>query len=150
MPQRKMRVELFDEDGNKYTIAFEGQITRDKAVRLLDLAELLGGMQQPAENQTKTPGATQDLSKFERVFLAVRKSFPLVWFSSREMRVAYEEEFKEPISLSTVATYLTRLTDKGALLKAGPANNLRYRLVTVNSPLATSQRSLKNSGHPPV
>ena len=48
MPARKMRVELFDSEGNRYTIAFEGQITRDKAVRLLDLVELLGGM--PGEN----------------------------------------------------------------------------------------------------
>ena len=37
MPARKMRVELFDNEGNRYTIAFEGQVTRDKsgtAVRL--------------------------------------------------------------------------------------------------------------------
>ena len=44
MPARKMRVELFDSEGNRYTIAFEGQVTRDKALRLLDLVELLGGM----------------------------------------------------------------------------------------------------------
>ena len=37
MPARKMRVELFDNEGNRYTIAFEGQITREKAIRLLDL-----------------------------------------------------------------------------------------------------------------
>ncbi len=43
MPARKIRVELFDSDGNRYTIAFEGQVTRDKALRLLDLVELLGG-----------------------------------------------------------------------------------------------------------
>ena len=43
MPARKMRVELFDNEGNRYTVAFEGQITRDKALRLLDLVELLGG-----------------------------------------------------------------------------------------------------------
>ena len=50
MPARKMRVELFDSEGNRYTVAFEGQITRDKALRLLDLVELLGGM--PGENPT--------------------------------------------------------------------------------------------------
>ena len=42
MPARKMRVELFDNEGNRYTITFEGQITRDKAVRLLDLL-VIGG-----------------------------------------------------------------------------------------------------------
>lgn len=145
MPTKKMRVELFDEEGNKYTIAFEGQITRDKAARLLDLAELLGGVQQSAENQSETLRTKQELSKFEKVLLVVRKGLPLVWFTSREAHAAYEQEFKEPVSLSTVATYLARLTDRGALLKAGPANNLKYRLVTVNSPQVTSPKSLKNS-----
>ena len=50
MPARKIRVELFDSDGNRYTIAFEGQVTRDKALRLLDLVELLGGA--PSEGPT--------------------------------------------------------------------------------------------------
>ena len=54
MPARKMRVELFDSDGNRYTIAFEGQVTRDKALRLLDLVELLGGA--PGEGPTAIAG----------------------------------------------------------------------------------------------
>ena len=54
MPARKMRVELFDSDGNRYTIAFEGQVTRDKALRLLDLVELLGGT--PGEGPTVSTG----------------------------------------------------------------------------------------------
>jgi hypothetical protein len=124
-----MRVELFDSEGNKYTIAFEGQITRDKAVRLLDLVELLGGV--PASTGNGGPGAgimVGEYSKFDKVRIAVQKSFPLVWFSSKEVQLAYEQEFKEPLSLSTAATYLARLTDKGVLSKAGASNNLRYKL----------------------
>ena len=56
MPARKIRVELFDSDGNRYTIAFEGQVTRDKALRLLDLVELLGGA--PSEGPTAGTGAS--------------------------------------------------------------------------------------------
>jgi hypothetical protein len=129
MPARKIRVELLDSEGNKYTVAFEGQITRDKAVRLLDLVELLGGV--PASTGNSGPGAgtmVQEHSKFDKVRIAVQKSFPLVWFSSKEVQQAYEQEFKEPISLSTVATYLARLTDKGVLTKAGASNNMRYKL----------------------
>ena len=62
MPARKMRVELFDSEGNRYTIAFEGQITRDKAVRLLDLVELLGGM--PGETPVASSGNNQVRNKF--------------------------------------------------------------------------------------
>jgi hypothetical protein len=123
-----MRVELFDGEGNKYTVAFEGQITREKALRLLDLVELLGGMPSGGGN----PGANQavssdDFSKYEKVRMMIQKHFPLVWFPSREVQSIYEQEFKEPISLSTVATYLARMANKGMLVKSGSSNHLKYK-----------------------
>jgi len=130
MPARKMRVELFDSDGNRYTIAFEGQVTREKAVRLLDLVELLGGMPSGDTNmETKTNIMENGLSKFDKVRVVVQRSFPLVWFSSKEVQNTYEQELGEPVSLSTVATYLSRLVLKGMLVKTGPSNNLKYRVV---------------------
>ncbi len=129
MPARKMRIELFDSEGNRYTIAFEGQITRDKAVRLLDLVELLGGM--PNENintEQKQSIVDQKLSKCEKVRMVVQKNFQLVWFSSKDLQTAYEQDFREPVGLSTVATYLSRMTLKGLLVKTGAANSLKYRL----------------------
>ena len=93
MPARKMRVELFDSDGNRYTIAFEGQVTRDKALRLLDLVELLGGGV-VNEGQTANQGASLPnhvLSRFEKVQLVIQKSFPLIWFSSKDIQLIYEQ-----------------------------------------------------------
>ena len=133
MPARKMRIELFDSEGNRYTIAFEGQITRDKAVRLLDLVELLGGM--PNENintEQKQSIADQKLSKCEKVRMVVQKNFQLVWFSSKDLQTAYEQDLREPVGLSTVATYLSRMTLKGLLVKTGAANSLKYRLTQKN------------------
>jgi hypothetical protein len=143
MPARKMRVELFDSEGNRYTIAFEGQITRDKALRLLDLVELLGGM--PGEGAPSGAGsalANNILSRFEKVRLVIQKSFPLVWFSSKEIQAVYEQELKEPIGLSTVSTYLARMANRGLLLRTGGSNNLKYK-VTSNVPQATIKQRLK-------
>jgi hypothetical protein len=128
MPARKMRVELFDNEGNRYTIAFEGQVTRDKALRLLDLVELLGGM--PGEGTNSSTGNVlmgNNLSRFEKVRLIIQKNFPLIWFSSKDVQTMYEQELKEPISLSTVSTYLARMTNRGLLLRAGESNNLKYK-----------------------
>ncbi len=128
MPARKIRVELFDTEGNRYTIAFEGQITREKALHLLDLVELLGGMPSGGSNPGVTAATNNELSKYDKVRLCIQKNFPVVWFSSRDVRSVFEQEFKEPISLSTVATYLARMASKGILLKAGASNNLKYKL----------------------
>ncbi|HVO36848.1 MAG TPA: hypothetical protein VMT01_01595 [Candidatus Acidoferrum sp.] len=129
MPARKMRVEVFDAEGNRYTVAFEGQITRDKAVRLLDLVELLGGM--PAEGKTASAVAASSgitASKYDKMQVVVSKHFPITWFASREIQAVYEQEYNEPISLSTVATYLGRMADRNMILKAGASNSLKYRL----------------------
>jgi hypothetical protein len=128
MPARKIRVELFDSDGNRYTIAFEGQVTRDKALRLLDLVELLGSA--PSEGQNVNAGASlpnKALSRFEKVQSVILKNFPLIWFSSKDLQSIYEQELKEPVSLSTVSTYLSRMTAKGMLLRTGGPNNLKYK-----------------------
>lgn len=131
MPARRMRVELFDSDGNRYSITFEGQITRDKALRLLDLVELLGGAP-PSGNSQNVGAAPANLepSKFDKVRTVVQKHFPLVWFSSRELQTVFEQEFKEPIALSTAATYLSRMAAKGLVLKSGPPNSLKYKAAT--------------------
>ena len=127
MPARKMRVEVYDETGNRYTVTFEGRVTRDKALRLLDLVELLGGM--PGSSSGWTQQAPE-LSKVDRAQLTIEKYFPLVWFSSRDVQSVYEQEFKEPIQLSTISTYLARMADRGVLDRSGPLNQRRYRLIT--------------------
>jgi len=132
MPARKIRVELFDGEGNRYTIAFEGQITREKTVRLLDMVELLGGVTNQGANFGPSNGNSNlNVSKYEKVKMIIQRSFPIVWFSSKEIQAAFEQEFKEPIGLSTVATYLSRLSNKGVLTKSGNANNLKYKMTRV-------------------
>jgi hypothetical protein len=127
MPVNKMRVEIYDNEGNRYTIAFDGKFTRDKTLRILDIAELLGGA--PNENQSSI--SSNNLpnlpSRFEKVQKIIQKSFPLVWFISKDVHLVYEQEFKEPISLSTVSTYLARMTNKGLLIRTGAGNNVKYK-----------------------
>lgn len=141
MPARKMRVELFDSEGNRYTVAFEGQITRDKALRLLDLVELLGGM--PGESKPVAASGnapTIGVSRFEKVRAVIQKSFPLVWFSSKDIQNVYEQDLKEPISLSTISTYLSRMANKGYLLRSGSQNSLKYKISTTTPQAVIKQR----------
>lgn len=126
-PAKKMRVEVFDGGGNKYTITFEGNVTREKAIRLLDLIELLGGMPNVNPNLQEKTSA---YSKFDKLHSVLEKHFPIVWFSSKDAQLVYEQEFKEPISLSTVSTYMSRMADRGVLAKSGASSRRRYRIMT--------------------
>ena len=136
MPAKKMRVEIFN-DGDRYTISFEGQVTRDKALRLLDLVELLGGM--PTVN-ADLQKSVSEMPKIQKVRLAAEKSYPVGWFSSKKLQSEYEKQFNEPIRLSTISTYLSRLSDRGFFLKQGASNQLRYRLITSISNYQVNER----------
>jgi len=135
MPAKKMRVEVFDGTGNRYTVTFDGQVTREKALRLLDIVELLGGMPGVSLPESIPPA---ELPKLEKMRMIVTKHFPIVWFSAKDVQGVYEQEIKEPVTLSTVSTYLTRMADRGFLMKTGTASK-RYRLLT---PKAETQISL--------
>jgi hypothetical protein len=129
MPAKKLRVEVFN-NGDRYTITFEGKVTRDKTLRLLDLVELLGGT--PADNSVSGRSASE-MPKIEKVRLAAEKNFPVGWFSSKDLQSAYEKQFNEPIRLSTASTYLSRLTDRGFFIRSGASNQRRYRIMTAIS-----------------
>jgi DNA-binding transcriptional ArsR family regulator len=121
-----MKVEVLDESGNRYKVSVEGNVTRKSALRILDMVELLGGI--PAlELVARKP---EEVSKADRIRLLVEKHFPLVKFSAGEAQSAYRDETGEQIDLSTISTYLSRLSDKGLLIKERSSRRVSYRLVS--------------------
>ena len=125
MPPRKIKIELQDWEGTRYVLTVEGHLTREKIAALLELVERLGGVSE--EELTWRPGPS-DMTVYEKLQLVIERYFPASWFTSREVKEVYEQEFGEPIKLSTVSTYLARMVDRGLLVRAGPASARRYRL----------------------
>ena len=126
MPAKKFKVEVFDAEGNRYTLTFEGNVTRDKVLNLFDLMNLLGGV---AEEDSEWRRTSSNVSKFDKLCLLVRRNFSFNWFCSKDVQKLYEQELNGPLSLSTVSTYLARMVDRGVLVRKGSGNNMRYKLV---------------------
>ena len=135
MSARKIRVEIFDRNGDRYTITFEGNVTREKALYLLDLIELLGGVSKIDSQTTHSA-----LPKIDKIYSVIERNFPIGLFSSKNIQSAYEKEFKEPISLSTVSTYLSRMVERGLLEKNGSYHNRRYNMLSKSSKVLTRYR----------
>ena len=122
MPARKMRIELFDDSGNKYSVSFEGKLTREKAVHLIDLVELLGGSHGQADFEQPPK------SKYEKVQMIIHNQFPMIWFNSKEVQKIYEQYFKELIGLSTISTYLSRMVSRGFLNNKKTSKSMSYKI----------------------
>lgn len=122
---RKLKIEVHDGEGNTITVSFKGQLTRNKVLRILDFVELLGGV---SSGRTTDRDPLYDLSKYEKLRLVIKRRFPIGWFTSHEALIAYEETVNEPIALSTVSTYLARLTSQTFLSRSGSYARRRYKI----------------------
>jgi len=114
---------MTSEDGDKITLIFEGSISREKLMQLADLMELYGALSQQDREERY-----YENSKLARVARVVSKYFPFGYFTSREVIEAYLTEYREPITLSTVSTYLARLADRGFLERVRERGSIKYRL----------------------
>ena len=128
MVVRKVKVEIEDDRGNHYTFSITHPISRDKVIQFIDLVEMMSGPEKAEAFKAAGEIYQPPKPKFKKIIELIREKFPLTWFSSSDVQLAYEEKFKEPISLSTVSTYLGRYCDKGLLVRRGPSNMLKYKL----------------------
>lgn len=121
MTKKKIRFELIDENGDKLTLIFEGRINREKILQLADFIELYGG-------NIEESILSKEENKFNRLIKVIEKYFPFGYFSSKELYEAYLLEYHQPLPLSTISTYLSRLSNKGILQRIGQGVHLKYRI----------------------
>ena len=124
MVKNRVKIDINDKEGNRLTISLEGRLTRDKMLQILDFVDLFDGA---SEDDTET--VYLKISKFKKTQNVILRKFPIGWFSSQEVMIAYEDVLDEPIGLSTVSTYLTRLSKKGFLIRAGSSTKIKYKVV---------------------
>jgi len=115
MAKKRIRIDLEDSDGAKYNFNIEGNITRDKVIKIFELMNLMNIEDQEATPQLDSVGA--------KVWHIVDKYFPMGNFTSNEILEKYEDEYNEPVKLSVISTYLARFNTKGRIdrLRQGKA-----------------------------
>ena len=138
MSTRRLKIEVNDGEGNKITVSFKGQLTRNKALQIIDFVELLGGV---SSNRPEDVDTLSNLSKFKKLQLVVKSRFPIGWFTSQEALIEYEDVLNEPLGLSTVSTYLARLTSHGFLSRSGSRVRRRYKVR--RKPLVQEKQRMK-------
>ncbi len=128
MPARKLRLEVYDAQGNRYTLTCEGNVNKEKVLHLLNFVEQIDSREDEHAQWRRTSSGN---TKFEMVRALIEQHFALQWFSSQDVKKICEQELNEVLSLSTVSTYLLRLADRGFLLRKGSANQRRYKALTL-------------------
>src|SRR5712664_128798 len=123
MRPRRLKIEFYDSEGVRHSIAIDGPVTREKVGKILDLVELMSGTP-----QASATALGLSPRKFDRLASTIISQLKGRSFTSREARKMFETNFKEKIPLSTVSTYLTRLADRGVLEREQEKFGLLYRV----------------------
>lgn len=131
MTRKKIRIDLEDADGAKYNFSLEGNVTRDKMLKIFELMDLMN-----IEGQEESPQLDSVGSK---IWHLVDKNFPMGKFTSTQILEKYEDEFGEPIKLSIISTYLARFATKNKIVRERQGREWAYQIIK----LAQKQRNLE-------
>ena len=125
MAGKRIRIDLEDKDGAKYKFNLEGNINRDKVLKIFDLLDLMN-IEESADN----PGVE---SVGGKIWHIVDKYYPTGKFTSSDILEKYEDEFNEPIKLSVISTYLARFTSKNKVERAKKGREWAYNTLKLTN-----------------
>ena len=131
MAHKKIRINLEDSDGGKYKFDLEGNITRDKVLKLFELMDVMDIEQEQADKFFDTLGG--------KIWYIIENYFPTGRFTSSLVLQKYEDEYnepdavyherkKEPIKLSVVSTYLARFASQNKIKREKTGREWSYQI----------------------
>jgi len=121
MARKRIRIDMEDADGAKYDIKLEGNVTRDKILKIFEMMDLMNIEQGPEAPNLDSIGG--------KIWNIVDKHFPVGKFTSTEILEKYEDEYNEPIKLSVISTYLSRFASKGRVERSKTGREWSYQTI---------------------
>jgi len=123
MGRKRIRIGFEDSDGAKYNLNLEGNVTREKMLKIFDLMKLLDIEESPKVPNLDTMGG--------RIWNVVDKHYPIGKFTSSKILEKYEDEYDEPIKLSIISTYLARFASKRKIERSKTGREWTYQTIKI-------------------
>ena len=107
MARKRIRIDMEDSDGARYDIKLDGNVTREKVLKIFEMMDLINIEEGQEPTNMDSIGA--------KIWHIVDKFFPMGKFTSTNILEKYEDEYNEPVKLSIISTYLSRFSSKGKI-----------------------------------
>ena len=124
MAQKRIRIDMEDADGARYDIKLEGNVTREKVLKIFEMMDLMN-----IEEEQETTNMDSIGSKIWHI---VDKFFPMGKFTSTNILEKYEDEYNEPVKLSIISTYLSRYSTKGKINRIRTGREWTYQTIKLS------------------
>jgi predicted transcriptional regulator len=130
--KKKIKIELEDAEGGKYNLSLEGNMSKDKILKVFELMEGFNteGAQQEKRDKYDIENQRNDnlTSLSSKIWSIIENKFPFTSFTSSDILEMYREEYEEQIKLDVIATYLSRYHKKGKLNRSKKAKEWIYKV----------------------
>ncbi len=113
-----------DSDGARYDIKIEGNVTRDKVLKIFEMMDLMNIEEEQEVTNMDSVGS--------KIWYIVDKFFPVGKFTSTNILEKYEDELNEPIKLSVISTYLSRFSSKGRIDRLRTGREWTYQTIKIS------------------
>ena len=123
MVKKRIRIDMEDLDGARFDIKIEGNVTREKVLKIFEMMDLMN-----IEEEQETTNMDSVGSKIWHI---VDKFFPVGKFTSTTILEKYEDEFNEPVKLSVISTYLSRFSSKGRIDRVRTGREWTYQAIKI-------------------
>lgn len=111
------------EDAAGMRLRVEGSITKEKILKIFEMMNILDN-----ENEPETPKLDSINAKIWHI---IDKYYPAGRFTSSDILEKYEDEYNEPIKLSTISTYLSRFSLRRKVQRNKMGREWSYQMLEI-------------------
>ena len=123
LARKRIRIDLEDNDGARYNFSLDGNVTKDKMLKIFELMDLMNIEEPEQSAQLDSIGS--------KIWNIVDKYHPIGKFTSSIILEKYEDEYEEPIKLSVVSTYLSRFASRGRVVREKQGKEWAYQILKI-------------------
>jgi predicted transcriptional regulator len=152
--KKRIKIELEDAEGGKYNLSLEGNLSKDKIQKVLQLVESLNVSKNDIDNNIHIPMEQSNSSqKYDlgfnsstnsigsKIWTLIENNFAFSSFTSSNVAESYEESYGEQLQLSLISTYLSRYFEKQKLVRSKRGKEWIYKLIRI-------QKDIVSAGEP--
>ena len=106
--RRKIKIELEDENGEKYNLTLQGTLTREKLMNVIEFVQLFDKNSIEGSFEGGFERRMNDTKLGSKLWNLIIENFRYHTFTSSDILRIYQELYYESIQLSVISIYLSR------------------------------------------
>lgn len=127
--RRKIKIELEDENGEKYNLTLQGTLTKEKLMNVIEFVQLFDKNSIDGSFEGSFEPRVSDTKLGSKLWNLIIENFRYHTFTSSDILRIYHDLYYESIQLSVISIYLSRFYFKKQLNRSKNGKQWVYTLI---------------------